>query len=81
MIEEKRRISVHKGSKEEALVLKILLESFSVQVFEDSSLMSVFNPWGVLIGDVNAVKLKVADVDYKRAKAIIENYNSGKYNL
>lgn len=81
MIEEKSRISVHKGSKEEALVLKILLESFSIQVFEDSSLMSVFNPWGVLIGDVNAVKLKVADVDYKRAKAIIENYNSGKYNL
>ncbi|WP_172426693.1 hypothetical protein [Flavobacterium sp. ACN6] len=45
MIEQERRISIHQGSKEEAIVLKMLLESFSIQVFEDASLMSVFNPW------------------------------------
>lgn len=81
MIEQKRRISVHKGSKEEAGVLKILLESFSIQVFEDASLMSVFNPWGVLVGDINAIKLKVAEEDYEKAKAIIDNYNSGEYDI
>jgi hypothetical protein len=63
------------------LILKNLLESFSIQVFEDASLMSVFNPWGVLIGDVNAVKLKVKEEDYLKAKTIIDDYNTGVYDL
>ena len=43
--------------------------------------MSVFNPWGVLIGDFNAVKLKVKETDYLKAKKIIDDYNAGVYNL
>jgi hypothetical protein len=81
VIQQERRISIHQGSKEEATVLKMLLESFSIQVFEDASLMSVFNPWGVLVGDINAIKLKVAEEDYEKAKAIIDNYNSGEYDI
>ena len=81
MIEKKKRVSIHSGGKHESLILKILLESFSIQVFEDASLMSVFNPWGVLIGDFNAVKLKVKETDYLKAKKIIDDYNAGVYNL
>ncbi|KOP37199.1 MULTISPECIES: hypothetical protein [unclassified Flavobacterium] len=81
MIEQQSRISVHKGSREQAIILKALLESFSIMVFEDSSLMSVFNPWGVLIGDVNSVKLKVKEEDYIKAKKIIDDFNAGFYSM
>lgn len=62
-------------------ILKHLLESFFIEVFEDVSLMAVFNPWGVLIGDNNSVKLRVNDKDFEKAKVIIENYNNGIYQL
>ncbi|AOW08556.1 hypothetical protein [Flavobacterium gilvum] len=81
MIEQKKRIGVYSGGKDESLILKNLLESFSIQVFEDASLMSVFNPWGVLIGDVNAVKLKVKEDDCEKAKKIIDDYYAGIYKL
>lgn len=81
MIEQETRKAVHSGSKDEAVILKTLLESFSIQVYEDSSLMSVFNPWGIMIGDLNSVKLKVTEDDYEKAKIIIDNYNSGLYGL
>ncbi|SNR24429.1 hypothetical protein [Flavobacterium sp. ov086] len=81
MIEQQKRKAVHNGSKDEAVILKTLLESYSIQVFEDASLMSVFNPWGVLIGDVNSVKLKVRDNDYEKAKRIIDGFNAGVYDL
>ena len=73
MIKQQNRISIHQGSKEQAMILKALLESFSIMVFEDSSLMSVFNPWGVLVGDVNSVKLRVKEEDYNEAKKIIDD--------
>ncbi|SNR24461.1 hypothetical protein [Flavobacterium sp. ov086] len=57
MIEQQKRKAVYNGSKYETVILKTLLESYSIQVFEDAFLMSVFNPWGVLNGDVNSVKL------------------------
>ncbi|MXO03329.1 hypothetical protein [Flavobacterium sp. HBTb2-11-1] len=79
MIEEKRRISVFNGSKEEAMILKILLESFSIQVFEDSSSMSVFNPWGV-VGDLSAVKLIVQEGDSQKAQKIINDFNLGIFD-
>jgi hypothetical protein len=81
MIEQQKRKAIHNGSKDEAVILKILLESFSIQVFEDASLMSVFNPWGVMIGNVNAVKLKVKEDDYEKAKKIIDSYNTDKLRL
>jgi hypothetical protein len=79
MIEQKKRVSIHSGGKQESLILKILLESFSIQVFEDASLRSVFNPWGVLIDGINT--LKVEEKDYLQAKKIIDDYNAGVYNL
>lgn len=81
MIELQKRISVHSGSRDEAVILKTLLESFSIQAYEDSSLMSVFNPWGIMVGVLNAVKIRVTEADYEKAKIIIDNYNSGLYNL
>jgi hypothetical protein len=81
MIEQKKRIAIHNGSKNEALILKVLLESFSIQVFEDSSLMSVFNPWGISIGDLNSVKLRVNEDDYVKAKEIINDYKANEYHL
>jgi hypothetical protein len=81
MIEQKRRIAIHNGSKNEALILKVLLESYSIQVFEDVSLMSVFNPWGVSIGDLNSVKLRVYEGDYTKAKRIIDDYKADQYDL
>jgi len=79
MIEQKKRVCIHSGGKHESLILKILLESFSIQVFEDASLRSVFNPWGVLIDGFNAIK--VEEKDYLQAKKIIDDYNAGVYNL
>ncbi|UPZ18005.1 hypothetical protein [Flavobacterium humidisoli] len=81
MIEQKKRIAIHNGSKNEALILKVLLESFSIQVFEDSSLMSVFNPWGISIGNLNSVKLWVNEDVYAKAKEIISDYKADEYNL
>lgn len=81
MIEQKKRIAIHSGSKNEALILKALLESFSIQVYEDVSLMSVFNPWGISIGDLNSVKLRVNEDDYIKAKRIINDYNTDEYHL
>lgn len=81
MIEQKKRIGIYSGGKHESLILKTLLESFSIQVFEDASLMAVFNPWGVMVGDFNAKNLKVNEEDYLKAKKIIEDYNSDIYKL
>lgn len=81
MIEQKSIVGIYSGGKDESLILKNLVESFSIIVFEDASLVSVFNPWGVLVGDFNAVKLRVKEVDYIRAKKIVDDYEAGVYNL
>jgi hypothetical protein len=81
MIEQKKSVGIYNGGKHEALIIKNLLESFFIQVFEDASLLSVFNPWGILVGDFNAIKLKVKEEDYLKAKKIIDDYNTGIYNL
>ena len=81
MIEQKKGVSIYNGTEHEALIIKNLLESFFIQVFEDASLQSVFNPWGVSIGDFNATKLKVKEKDYLRAKKIIDDYNTGIYSM
>lgn len=81
MIEQKKRIGIYRGGKHESLILKTLLESFSIEVFEDASLMSVFNPWGIAVGAFNTENLKVNEKDYLKAKKIIEDYNSGTHSL
>jgi hypothetical protein len=81
MIEQKKSVGIYNGTKHEALIIKNLLESFFIQVFEDASLMSVFNPWGIAVGDFNTENLKVNEKDYLKAKKIIEDYNSGTHSL
>lgn len=68
MIEQKSIVGIYCGEKHESLILKNLLESFYIQVFENTSLLPVFNPWGVSVGDFNATKLKVKEEDYLKAK-------------
>lgn len=81
MIENKKRIGVFGGNYTESLIIKSLLESHNILVYQDNSLMGTFNPWGIPVGGLNKVKLNVIEDDYEKAKKIIDNYNAGKYNL
>lgn len=76
MIENKKRLGVFNGIYTETLIMKSLLESYNISVFQDNSLMGVFNPWGISVGGLNKSKLNVHEDDYEKAKSIIDEYNS-----
>lgn len=78
MIENKKRIGVFGGNYTESLIIKSLLESHKILVYQDNSLMGVFNPWGISVGGINKAKLNVNEEDYEKAKIIIEDYNNNE---
>lgn len=81
MIENKKRIGVFDGNNTESLIIKSLLESHDIVVYQDNSLMGVFNPWGISVGGINKVKLNVLEEDYIEAKKILKAYNSNELNI
>lgn len=69
-------IDLFRGTYFEAMNIKALLESNTIEVFTINENMSNTQPWVVTAGGFNPVLLKVNEEDLERAKQIIEDYQS-----
>ncbi|MBP0904330.1 putative signal transducing protein [Mariniflexile gromovii] len=74
-------IDIFSGSVEETMIIRNLLESKNIQVFLTNQLMASIEPIAVSSGGFNAVTLKINEVDFEKAKKILEDYNKGNLSL
>jgi|LNFM01.1.fsa_nt_gb hypothetical protein len=70
-------INVFSGDLIESKNIQNLLESENIEVFAVNQYMSSIEPWALTAGGFNPVTLKVNDVDFEKAKKIVEDYVSG----
>lgn len=81
MIENKKWLGVFSGGYAESVILKALLESYDIVVYQENFLLSTIKPWAISSGGFDASILRVDDNDLERAKRIIEDYNDNLYNF
>ncbi|WP_264553258.1 DUF2007 domain-containing protein [Flavobacterium sp. N2038] len=74
-------IEIFRGSHIEAINIKNLLENNDIPVFTVNEYMSSIQPWSVSAGGNAPVILNIREEDLESTKKIIDDYNTGKYDL
>lgn len=74
-------INVFNGDLIESKNIQNLLESENLEVFAVNQYMSSIEPWALTPGGFKPVILKVNDVDFEKAKKIVEDYVSGNLEI
>ena len=74
-------INIFRGTFNETMNIRNLLENINIQVFTENENMTNIEPWAISSGGFNPVILKVKDEDFKKAKKLIEDYENGNLKL
>ena len=74
-------INIFRGTFNETMNIRNLLENIYIQVFTENENMTNIEPWVISSGGFNPVILKVKDEDFKKAKKLIEDYENGNLKL
>jgi hypothetical protein len=74
-------INVFSGDLIESKNIQNLLESENLEVFAVNQYMSSIEPWALTPGGFKPVTLKVNDLDFEKAKKIVEDYVSGNLEI
>ena len=74
-------IDVFRGNVNETMIIRNLLESENIQVFEANQLMASIEPVAVSSGGFNAVTLRINEEDFEKAKKILDDFNKGNLSL
>ena len=72
--EEIRPVKVFEGNDWEASMVKSLLENAKIEAFLIDNRMGVLAPWNVAPGGAGAVRVMVSNLDYEKAKEVVEEY-------
>ena len=65
-------VEVFDGDQWEASLVKSLLDNAEIESFLKDEKMGVLAPWNVAGGGAGSVKIFVSNVDYEKAKEVIE---------
>lgn len=76
--EEIYPVEVYDGDQWEASLVKSLLDNAEIESFLKDERMGVLAPWNVAGGGAGSVKIFVSNVDYEKAKEVIEQYEKAE---
>lgn len=71
-------VEVFDGNDWEASMVKSLLDNAEIESFIKDEKMGVLAPWNVAGGGAGSVKIFVSNVDYEKAKEVIEQYEKAE---
>ncbi|MDP2335554.1 MAG: DUF2007-related protein [Bacteroidota bacterium] len=71
-------VEVFDGNDWEASMVKSLLDNAEIEAFIKDEKMGVLAPWNVSGGGAGSVKIIVADVDFEKAKEVIDDYRKAE---
>ncbi len=71
-------VEVFSGTIVEAEIVKSLLENAEIETFLKDEIIGTLAPWNATAGGVGSVKIVVSNLDYDKAKLVIEEYEKNK---
>ncbi len=71
-------VEVFEGNDWEASLVKSLLDNAEIDSFLKDQRMGVLAPWNVVGGGAGSVKIFVSNVDYEKAKEVVEQYEKAE---
>jgi hypothetical protein len=71
-------VEVYDGDQWEVSLVKSLLDNAEIESFLKDERMGVLAPWNVAGGGAGSVKIFVSNVDYEKAKEVIEQYEKAE---
>jgi len=71
-------VEIFDGDQWEASLVKSLLDNAEIESFLKDERMGVLAPWNVSGGGAGSVKIFVSNVDYEKAKEVIEQYEKAE---
>jgi hypothetical protein len=71
-------VEIFDGNQWEASLVKSLLDNAEIESFIKDGRMGVLAPWDVDAGGAGPVKIFVSNVDFEKAKEVIEQYKKAE---
>lgn len=71
-------VEVFDGNDWEASMVKSLLDNAEIEAFMKDEKMGVLAPWNVAGGGAGSVKIFVSNVDYEKAKEVVDDYQKAE---
>ena len=71
-------VEVFDGNDWDASMVKSLLDNAEIESFIKDGKMGVLAPWDVAGGGAGSVKIFVSNVDFEKAKEVIEQYEKAE---
>lgn len=71
-------VEVFDGNDWDASMVKSLLDNAEIEAFVKDEKMGVLAPWNVAGGGAGSVKIFVSNVDFEKAKEVIEQYEKAE---
>lgn len=71
-------VEIFDGNDWDASMVKSLLDNAEIESFIKDEKMGVLAPWNVAGGGAGSVKIFVSNVDYEKAKEVIEQYEKAE---
>lgn len=71
---ENEIVEIFSGSIMDAEIVKSILEDSEIKAFLKDEFAGTLAPWQVSSGGVGSVKVVISNLDYDKAKPIIEEY-------
>jgi len=79
-VKETHFVEIYAGNILEAGMVQSILESAEIKAYLKDEIMGTLNPWWVAPGGAGAVKVVISNLDYERAKLIVEEYQKNINN-
>ena len=79
-MKETHFVEIYAGNILEAGMVQSILESAEIKAYLKDEIMGTLNPWWVAPGGAGAVKVVISNLDYERAKLIVEEYQKNINN-
>lgn len=71
-------VVVYEGNDWEASMVKSLLDNAEIESFKKDERMGVLAPWNVAGGGAGSVKIFVSNIDYEKAKEVVEQFEKSE---
>ena len=71
-------VEVFDGNDWEASMVKSLLDNAEIEAFIKDEKMGVLAPWNIAGGGAGSVKIIVSNVDFERAKEVVDEFEKAE---